>query len=449
MTTIPNKPSIARNMEDLNLAAPNNKFHHTVMACTTLLFFFDCVTSYANLGSISGVHPRYYFLAITWMLMLVYVSSEPRTMLSVHKVKVGFFILLLTFVVNAIVVTVLGEHTIAATYIVYVYIQPIVIMFTLSSLFHSSPIKLLYGIVAITTVSVSFSILQSAGFDFAWDVRESLSSMMRGMRNNNRTPGLSVQSVRFAQVMLIGMAIVVTMAFHSTKRHKTWVMLSMAHIFAAFASGTRSAVIATLVILGINTWFRYRQQRLGTVGLTFLGFALLIGIAPLISAASDSRLVSVSDTSAQVRVVFIRIGFNLLSENFWGYGAQSFAALAGSLGVEETLFADAETFAKVGGLESHNYFINLLTYYGIQGFSMLMFFYVATLHQSLKLINSGYEDSKVIGICVICAIAGQWTDGFFHNSGFLNGFTGLSFIFAVLLSEIQRISKRKKICNQT
>lgn len=156
-------------------------------------------------------------------------------------------------------------------------------------------------------------------------------------------------------------------------------------------------------------------------------------IVPAIGAATGIRLLNFTDISSMARLPLWTVATHKFAEKPWGIGSGRFAEVVRESGVHGLTFDDA-VMVKLGAIESHNFFLNILLYYGVQGAILFTVVSVLFWRLALRLSNGVTPQARIIGISGIVGITGIYLNGIVHNTGLLNGDSGLAFLLAAVLA---------------
>jgi O-antigen ligase len=423
------------------ILTPGSKRSLLIFSITVGWVASELLLFYSDTASVLGVKPKYYLVIILLFFCTIYT---PRTLSrrrielpNISRTTIILFGVLAFFVANALFVSALNHRPLSFSSAVILLFWPIIVFFTSLAVAALYPLHLIYALVFVTSVSAIISLFQALDIEFAWELRRLLADdIPRGWRLYNRNPGLAQQSVRAAEILLLGLCIALAfLLYHKSKIF--WLFIATVHLFAIYASGTRSAIFAAVLALS----FTYIKQnpsktkfRLGAVILVAL--LLSIGFFTM-SNHMESRILSLQDYSAQLRVLFNSIGAEMAAEWPWGYGAQSFSEISYIFFLDGTMTIGENDF-RIGLLESHNYFLNILVYYGAQGLAACLFILFLFWKIGKNLLLSRNRPDQFIGFILVFSIMTQSIDSFFHNSGIMNGFSGLFLLFGTAFTYRRR-----------
>jgi hypothetical protein len=276
---------------------------------------------------------------------------------------------------------------------------------------------LFVGCAGLTGV---FAILQFAGLESAWQVRDLLSNLqnetahIRGMvKSRVRPMGLSLTPIMYSYHIAAAYIAVHFLYRNSLIKRPLYIPLLLALLLMAAANATRSLVLGILLHELIHHLVRFRINAiLGSIALGIVG---IIAFAYLESIGS--RLTSVSDASAIGRFMLYDYGLRLAADYpyglGWGFDPVEFAWLywehLSEMGRAEAAFH----------LALHNAYLNFFLgygFYGVAAIAVLVLFRPRTF------------------VALLLFAMAYLVHSFFHNDGLFLGDDYFWFAFAIFLA---------------
>lgn len=281
-------------------------------------------------------------------------------------------------------------------------------------------------IVAAVSLSAVTAMLQAAGVEAAWDIRQWLSDFQNQEivleAGESRALGLSFSPIQLATQLCLALA--AYMAVRDKQRRNSnaavgadpAVFLALAiFVVASVVSGNRSPILGGVIFFAF-----YAAQRRGA----WLAFLVLVGglfaylIGPMILEAvhlTQPRMMETDDKSATGRASLFTFGLILFRDNPLGYGLE-FSPTDHWTDYWHLLYT-LPSAVVVQTRELHNYALNMLNTYGIgllllvptafgllrRGKASLIFFIPYIVHIAFH--NSGPLWNDMIIWFVIAAIS--------------------------------------------
>jgi hypothetical protein len=287
-------------------------------------------------------------------------------------------------------------------------------------------------IIGAIAISGLVAMLQAAGVDAAWDIRQWLSGLQHQNQEMEldsgkyRALGLSFSPIQLATQLCLAFAVFTAVRDKQRRRRNEVVGADPAvlpallvFVVVSVASGNRSPVLGALLFFAF-----YAAQRRGT----WLSFLIMFGglaaylLGPMILdmiQSTQPRMVQTGDKSATGRMSLFTFGLILFRDNPLGYGLE-FSPTDHWTDYWHYLYT-LPSAVVVQTNELHNYALNMLNTYGIgllllvpmvfgllrRGKASLLFFIPYLVHIAFH--NSGPLWNDMIFWFVVAAIsvAGQ------------------------------------------
>ena len=284
----------------------------------------------------------------------------------------------------------------------------------------------MWTIVAAVACSAFTAMLQAAGVEAGWDIRQWLADFQNQEivleAGEHRALGLSFSPIQLATQLCLALA--AYMAVRDKQRRQTIattgadpaIFLALAlFVVASVASGNRSPILGGVIFFAF-----YAAQRRGA----WLAFLVLVGglaaylLGPMILEAvhlTQPRMMETDDKSATGRAALFTFGLILFRDNPLGYGLE-FSPTDHWTNYWDYLYT-LPSAVQVQTRELHNYALNMLNTYGIgllllvptafgllrRGRASLIFFIPYIVHIAFH--NSGPLWNDMIIWFVIAAIS--------------------------------------------
>lgn len=215
-------------------------------------------------------------------------------------------------------------------------------------------------------------------------------------------------------------------------------------VIALLANFTRSA-IGGAIAGGITIFLLTKERKKKHISIFVAIIMLLIaGIyASNITLKSYSRALTLQDSSALGRLPLFKLGFVIAKNNPLGVGS-------GHIYMQEA----KKYYSKVKSLEaskvvltqtSHNHYLLILSYYGIPGFFLAMWFLWKITSMGRSLLNLAPNPFlKGIGLGSIGFFVGYILNTSFHNAGFFKGDNFFWYVLGIILAAYNIVSRESE-----
>jgi hypothetical protein len=286
--------------------------------------------------------------------------------------------------------------------------------------------------LAITLPSALVGILQWSGVDAAWSIQKTLLELQDTvagtfdgeLEGELRPPGLALYAI--PQTYMLLSSLMLCLYWLRQYLHDQYAQLILTSIAilllgGIFASETRSAIVAALLIFSVSYAslfpFRILVSAIIVVLAGLFVYSLMDGNFVL-----DSRVVSLEDQSASGRYTLFKYGIDLFLNQPFGYG----------FGFNTTEYAQNFFFNDHNILEYHpnekdqflvpvhNFVLNLAHPFGFSA----LFIFGYYVYQLTK--NNWYSALLIFG---------AFLNAIFHNAGVLNNDLFMDIIIAVMIYE--------------
>jgi hypothetical protein len=407
-----------------------------VFACLFTVLSIEFLFFYSPRVSVAGVQVRYLLTGVLLVLALsgIVHAALRRGRLTISRFHLGLFILVGLVVFNALAVTILAGNFSMRTAVILL-VQPMVLFVSLVALCGARPLRLIAAVLAVASFSSAFALLQAFDLAAAWQVQGFFAEgIATGYRLDGRVAGLTADPVRLSYISLLGAAIALGLLQGARGWRRLLFLTFLVNGAATILSGTRSAVVALVVIVALAMLYRVRKTD-RHVALALVGIGLLIaGPAVLLLADfGDGRFWTMDDFSSVSRGVLLEAAFHQIAAMPFGIGFVSFAEAALGLDIYWDEHAEVARFA-IGAFEPHNYFINFAIYYGLQGAGLIGAFYWLMLRAARSASASENAGVAATGRVALFALVSFIVHVLVHNSGPFNGDTSLIGVLAPLVA---------------
>lgn len=275
------------------------------------------------------------------------------------------------------------------------------------------------AILFFAAASAGLAILQFVGIDLAWDLRRALGNIQGDpayitgyLQRQSRPMGLLLTPIMFSYHLVSAYVIANLLFRHGHMQPRLYALFTLMALVGSVACGTRSLVLGILVHEGLQ--LAMRAQLKSYLWLSIVAALTLGGY--LFLEAIGSRVVSVDDASAAVRMPLLQFGIQLFLYNplgfGWGVTPGEYAWL---------FWEQISHLPKASGiyrLNIHNTFVNFLLQYGIFGFSIIALIAILNIRKT---------------IAFLVTFLAYLINGMFHNAGVFVGDLYFWFAFAVFL----------------
>ncbi|KKB11060.1 hypothetical protein VE25_14865 [Devosia geojensis] len=405
-----------------------------VFACLFAVLSIELLFFYSPRVSVAGVQVRYLLTAALLALALAGIvhAALRRGSLTVNRFHLQLLALVGLIVFNALAVAVLAGNFSTRTAVI-LFVQPTVLLVALIALCGNRPLRLIAVVLAAASMSSVLAVLQALDLAVAWQVQGFFAEAIpTGYRLDGRVAGLTADPVRLSYISLLGAAISLGLLAGGARR--LLLLLFLVNGAATILSGTRSAVVALVVLLALAAFLRVRKAD-RPAALALIGIGLLIAYSAVLVVAEfgEGRFLSTDDFSSASRGVLLEAALHQIAAMPFGIGFASFAEAALGLDIYWNEHAVVARFA-IGTFEPHNYFINFAIYYGVQGVVLIGVFYWLMLRAAQRARVSDSATVAATGRVALYALFSFIVHVLVHNSGPFNGDTSLITVLAPLVA---------------
>ena len=238
----------------------------------------------------------------------------------------------------------------------------------------------------------------------------------------------------FATFMLFSIFIAYICAVNSTKMiGKTIFIITMfSSVFLLFATSSRANILGLIVAIFTFVCLSLKKSRLRCY--LYIGLVVLFVFILFISnnIFSVFKINFSNKGSDQIRLNLIRNGFIFLIETF-GFGTGS--------GNIEYWMANYGQYYTGSILNMHNWWMEILTSYGVIIFSLYVIFYIKLLISLYKIYKSEKsKESNSISLGIICCMVGYIIGSFSSSSNFTHEWLWCFWGISVAFQGIGRVS---------
>ena len=275
--------------------------------------------------------------------------------------------------------------------------------------------------IGLTLLSGLFALVQAAGFEPAWTIREIIAGIQSETARakylisiGDKAMGLSLTPMSLAYQLMSALVMGVILVRANIMRLSHFNMLGSLILLISFSTEIRSFILGVLVSLLIANLSHGQRSRMYTL----LGILVATIFLPIILSGEigEARVVNVDDGSAVGRIVLVKYGLNLARDNplgfGWGFDTRDHFWL---------YWTELMTFQNPHAVYSHalhNYFLNVYLTYGFTGAVILGISFVS---------NPG------LFMTVLFIFSGYFVNAVFHNAGVLNGDINFWYAYSVFI----------------
>jgi len=292
----------------------------------------------------------------------------------------------------------------------------------------------IYSLIGFMSISAFVGTMQFLGFNSFWEIRESLGNLNPDILTRARASGLSLYSIPFSYELAATVPLIFsTLSLKVKKINKFYSILTfLICFFALLATKSRSAIIAGFLGLLAVTLprpkLKFEKRRL--IFLVLVSSITILILFNLSSSLSLTRF-NFKDVSAITRISALYISGKTFLEHPFGTGKNFNFYKNYQNEFERLTYKYLNKFApkrikefssimsEKGMISPHNYFLNILLYYGIFGFLLAVLFY----YYIFKGLSRVYKNNKDIPFirAIASGLIGSFTsyiiNSLFHNSG--------------------------------
>lgn len=293
----------------------------------------------------------------------------------------------------------------------------------------------IYCLIGFMSFSAFVGIMQFLGFDFFWKLREFWGvspDIASDIILRTRIPGLAFYSIPLGyELASIVPLIYGLLISKNIGLKKPFLFITFAICFLALlATKGRSAIIGSLIGIAVITFwgFKLKKRKLNSLIIISLLVILIFAAAP--SQFSIQRF-AFKDTSAIIRLPALIISGKTFLEHPLGMGRDLKNYLQHSSEFEELTYKYVRKYnpsrlseipyllREKPIIAPHNQFINILLYYGIFGFLLLIFFYYFIFKGLYCTIQNNKNKPLIesIGLGLMGSFIAYVINSLFHNLG--------------------------------
>lgn len=292
-----------------------------------------------------------------------------------------------------------------------------------------------YPFLLVAIPSALVGLLQYAGLDAAWQIRDLLGSFQNSstvdqlnqlfIEERSRAPGITLFAITQSYLLIASIALTLLLLVRAVSQNKStfWLFIALLILFlGCIASETRSVLGAAVVMIFL-TFLKVNRSATAVVAiLTILAGSIVFTYTQLEKQNDNdgSRLVSLEDQSAKGRFTLYKYGLELALKKSQGYGfGFKSTELATDYFINERNIYEYGHQEKAQFLvEIHNSLLNIIHTYGFLGLLVFLFYVI-------KLATIRWFFIVVIGSYMIHAL--------FHNAGIMMHDLFIDGVIAVIL----------------
>lgn len=274
----------------------------------------------------------------------------------------------------------------------------------------------IYSLVGFMSISAFVGIMQFIGIDFFWKLREffgTAPAIAPDILARTRIPGLALYSIPFGYQLTSIVPLIFCILTIKKERNLNKYYLLITFIIcllALMATKSRSAIIAGIMGIIIITFRDVTKKKLLSLIILLAVFALIINILPRRFAIYRFAF---KDYTTPLRISAFIISGKAFLNNPLGTGKNLDKYYAYRLSESSSYFITSQM------ISPHNHFINILLYYGISGFLLLILFYWYILKGLMKVFKNNKHNLLITTTAVglIGSFFAYIINSLFHNMG--------------------------------
>ena len=371
-------------------------------------------------GSIEyGVYPRIWSIFLLGIIVILrQVYYRPVSLYTIlkqdkyTKVIIEISVALFIWQIVCNIMNNIGLSSIGHLFVRIV--SPLVLAISIYLLLNNKKIfsRFINYIILAITVSALIGLFQSLQMPFAWQIRE----MIGGYLHNKPEPsGLALYSLHYAYQLSTVIPIIFVKIVSSEERTKKvlYTLICILFILALFPAEVRSAMLGTALAILVSI-FHLKKKSKYLVITAVIG-VLVVSMSFTLNLLSRTQL-TLEDESAKARIPLFLTALEIAQDNpIFGVGSGRYSTTAQDYFYRISYMTGARTVLRTS---AHNQFLNILVYYGLPGFILVVFFYYIMIKRLHYIVNTTEDPQiKQWGIGLLGSQVSYITNSSFHNMG--------------------------------
>jgi len=362
------------------------------------------------------------FLVSPWNYIIFLLSFEALMILLVkHKIRLNRFSKKILFIFILYIFLTIIINWINGIPVKKFFLDAVILFSTLLVGFctmffikNEKELKIfVYSLIGFMSISAFIGIMQFIGIDFFWKLREffgTAPAIAPNILARTRIPGLALYSIPFGYQLTSIVPLIFGILTIKKERNLNKYYLLITFIIcllALMATKGRSAIIAGIMGIIMIAFHDVTKKKLLSLIILLAIFALIINIFP---RRFEIHRFAFKEYTTPLRISAFIISGKAFLNNPVGTGRN----------LDKYYATGSSSYFITGQMISpHNHFINILLYYGIFGFLLLILFYWYILKGLIKIFKNNKSNLLITAIAVglIGSFFSYIINSLFHNMG--------------------------------
>lgn len=399
-----------------------------------LLIFSDIYLYYMEPAITNGYSPRVVLiLPLLFFAIVLPRRFAVRTMAS--RPAIGFLFMSMLLFSNVILVDFFSDNVQLEMYLTQ-FGYALCLLFVTVTYFYDQPEKAVVYIALLVTLSSVVAIGQGMGVSLAWQVRYLIEPWEFAQLNvSGRVPGLDKMPYMLAASGIVGFSCAWSLfALRFNRHYRFWGGCCLLIVLSGFYSGTRSMLLSCFAVVGISGFLLGFRNLANLIGIRPMLVVLAMFFGMFVYSTEDSvqRIFQLADNSAVGRIGLVASGLLVFMNNPLGVGTTGVSEAVNLF--ELSRLVDYSYMVTAGLFEPHNYIVDVLAWWGIQGMILVLAIHVLLVRVGYlvwKISNDAQH--RMISFVALTTWGGVITNSMTHNQGLYLAMTYLMIIVGLQL----------------